>query len=66
MSERNAEEIRTEIAAERLRLGDDLKALQTEIRSLGALVAVGLALVALVTWRKGSLRGVAMLWKLVR
>ena len=66
MPERTVEEIRTEIAAERLRLNDDLTALQTEIRSLGVLVGVGLAVVALVTWRKGSMRGVAMLWKLVR
>jgi len=66
MSERTVEEIRTEIAAERQRLGDDLNALQSEIRSLGLLVAVGLIVVALVTWRKGSRRGVAMVWKLVR
>ncbi len=66
MPERTVEEIRTEIAAERLRLNDDLTALQTEIRSLGVLVGVGLAVVALVTWRKGSMRGVAMLWKLLR
>ncbi len=66
MSERTTEEIRTEIAAERQRLSDDLEVLRTEIRSLGLLVAVGLVVVALVTWRKGSRRGVAMVWKLVR
>ena len=66
MSERNAEEIRNEIAAERQRLDDDLTALQSEIRSLGLLVAAGLVVVALVTWRKGSRQGVATLWKFVR
>ena len=66
MSERNAEEIRNEIAAERQRLDDDLTALQSEIRSLGLLVAAGLVVVGLVTWRKGSRQGVATLWKLVR
>jgi hypothetical protein len=66
MSERNAEEIRNEIAAERQRLDDDLTALQSEIRSLGLLVAAGLVVVGLVTWRKGSRQGVATLWKFVR
>ncbi len=66
MSERTTEAIRTEIAAERQRLDEDLTALRSEIRSLGVLVAAGLAVVALVTWRKGSRTGVAMLWKLLR
>ena len=66
MSERTVEVIRGEIAAERQRLDDDLTALQSEIRSLGLLVAGGLALVALVTWRNGSRKGVAMVWKLLR
>jgi hypothetical protein len=66
MSERNAEEIRKEIAAERQLLNDDLTALQSQIRSLGLLVAAGLAVVALVTWRKGSRKGVATVWRLVR
>jgi hypothetical protein len=66
MSERNAEEIRKEIAAERQRLDDDLTALQSEIRSLGLLVAASLAVVALVTWRKGARKGVATVWKVVR
>jgi hypothetical protein len=65
MSERNAEEIRNEIAA-RQRLDDDLTALRSEIRSLGLLVAAGLRVVALVTWRSGSRQGVATLWKFVR
>jgi hypothetical protein len=66
VSERNAAEIRNEIAAERERLDDDLTALQSEIRSLGVLVAAGLVVVALVTWRKGSRDGVGAVWKLVR
>ena len=66
MSERTVEEIRTEISTERQRLNDDLTALQSEIRSLGVLVAAGLVVVALVTWRKGSRKGVATLWKFVR
>ena len=66
MSERTAEEIRTEIAAERQRLDDDLTALRSEMRSVGLLMAVGLAVVALVTWRKGSREGVAAVWKLLR
>ena len=66
MSERTVEEIRSEIAAERQRLHDDLTALQSEIRSLGVLVAAGLVVVALVTWRRGSRQGVEAVWKLVR
>ena len=56
MSERTVEEIRSEITAERQRLNDDLTALQSEIRSLGLLVAAGFVVVALVTWRKASRR----------
>ena len=66
MSERTTEGIRSEIAAERQRLDDDLTALQSEIRSLGVLVAAGLVVVALVTWRKGSRDGVTAIWRLVR
>jgi hypothetical protein len=66
MSERTLEEIRSEIAAERQHLNDDLAALQSEIRSLGVLVAAGLVVVALVTWRRGSRQGVEAVWKLVR
>jgi hypothetical protein len=66
MSDRTAEQIRTEIGAERQRLDDDLRALRSEIRSLGLLVVAGLVLVGLVTWRKGSREGVTAVWKLVR
>jgi hypothetical protein len=66
MSERTVEGIRSEIAAERQRLGDDLTALRSELRSLGVLVAAGLVVVALVTWRKGSRDGVTAIWRLMR
>jgi hypothetical protein len=66
MSKRTAEEIRKEIDAERHGLNGDLTALRSEFRSLGLLVAAGLAVVALVTWRKGSRQGVATVWKLIR
>ena len=66
MSERNAEVIRNEIAAERQRLDDDLTALRSEIRSVGLVVAAGLVVVGLVAWRKGSRQGVATMWKFVK
>jgi hypothetical protein len=66
MSERTVEVIRSEIDAERQRLNDDLTALQSEIRSLGVLVAAGFVVVALVTWRKGSRAGVTAVWRLIR
>jgi len=66
MSEtRGTEEIRLEIAAERQRLDDDLSALRAEIRSLVPVVAAGLAVVALVTFRKKTTAGVRMIWRLI-
>ena len=66
MSEkRGTDEIRREIAAERQRLDDDLKALRGEIRSLVPVVAAGLAVVALVTFRKKTSAGVRMIWRLI-
>jgi hypothetical protein len=65
MSEkRGSAEIRTEIAAERQRLDADLNALQAEVRSLVPVVAAGLAVVALVTFRKSARAGLRMIWKL--
>jgi hypothetical protein len=58
-------EIRTEIAAERQRLDDDLNALQAEFRSLVPLAAAGLAVVALVTFRKSASAGLRMMWRLI-
>ena len=66
MSERTVEEIRAEIDAERQRLNEDLTALRTEARSLAVVVAAGLVVVALVTWRKGSREGITAVWRLAR
>ena len=66
MSEkRGTEEIRLQIAAERQRLDDDLSALRAEIRSLVPVVAAGLAVVALVTFRSKTAAGFRMLWRLM-
>jgi hypothetical protein len=66
MSEkRGAEEIRAEIAAERQSLDADLSALKAELRSLVPLVAAGLAVVALVTFRKSATAGLRMIWRLM-
>jgi hypothetical protein len=62
---RGTQEIRKEIAAERQRLDDDLGALQAELRSLIPLVAGGLAIVALVTFRKSAGAGLRMMWRLI-
>jgi len=66
MSERNVEVIRSEIATERQRLDDDLKALQTEIRSIALFVAAGLVVVGVVTWHKSVKKGVGTIFKVVR
>ena len=65
MPERGAEEIRKEIAAERQGLDSDLDQLQSELRSLAPFVIGGLALVALVTLRKGAMKGARMVWRLI-
>ena len=66
MSEkRGTEEIRAEIAAERERLDADLSALQGELRSLVPLIVAGLAVVALVTFRRSASSGVRMMLKLM-
>ncbi len=66
MSEnRGTEEIRNEIAAERDGLDADLDALRAELRSLVPVVAAGLAVVALVTFRKQAGAGLRMIWKLI-
>jgi hypothetical protein len=66
MSERNVEVIRSEIAAERQRLDDDLKALQAEMRSIALFVAAGLVVVGVVTWRKSVKKGVEAIFKVAR
>jgi len=66
MSEnRGTEEIRNEIAAERDGLDADLNALRAELRSLVPVVAAGLAVVALVTFRKHAGAGLRMIWRLI-
>jgi len=65
MSERGADQIRQDIATEREGLNDDLDALKTEVRSLVPVVAAGLAVIALVTFRKGAATGARMLFKLI-
>jgi hypothetical protein len=66
MSEkRGTAEIRTEIAAERQRLDNDLNELKGEVRSLVPLAAAGLAVVALVTFRKSARSGLRLMWRLI-
>ena len=65
MSERTAEQIRKEIAAEREGLDHDLGQLRSEARSLVPVVAAGLAVIGLVTFRKGTVSGVRLLLKLI-
>ena len=65
MPERGTEEIRKEIAAERQGLDSDLDQLQSELRSLAPFVIGGLAVVALVTLRKGAMKGARMVWRLI-
>jgi hypothetical protein len=48
MPDRSVEEIRREIAAQRQRLGDDLDALNDEVRSVVPVVLIGLIASALV------------------
>ena len=66
MSERSVEQIRTEIAAERQQLNQDLAGLRSELRSLALFAAAGLVVVALVTWLAGKRKGARTVWKLVK
>ena len=66
MSERTTDVIRQEIADERRQLDADLAGLQSELRSTAVLMTAGLAVVALVTWRMGKIKGIRLLWKLAR
>ena len=66
MSEkRGTAEIRKEIAAERQRLDNELNELKGEVRSLVPLAAAGLAVVALVTFRKSARSGLRLMWRLI-
>ena len=66
MSERSVADIRSEIAAERQRLKDDLAGLRSKLRSLAVFMAAGLVVVALVAWFPGRRRGARTVWKLVK
>ena len=63
--QRGVEKVREEIAAERKRLDDDLNALHADLRSLVPVAAAGLAVVALVTFRKSARAGLRMMWRLI-
>ncbi len=65
MSERGVAEIRAEIAAERNGLGQDLDALKADLRSLIPFAVAGVAVIALVTFRKGAMSGAKMMWRLM-
>lgn len=62
---RSVDEIRAEIAAERDGLGQDLDALKSELRSLIPVAVAGIAVIALVTFRKGAMSGARMMWRLM-
>lgn len=66
MSERTAEDIRNELAAERRHLDDDLARLKSDVRSLGLFMVAGLVVVGVVTWRLGKRKGAGAVWKLVK
>ena len=66
MPERTVELIRTEMAAERQRLDDDLTKLKSDARSLAVFGTAGLVVIALVTWRMGKRKGAATMWRLVK
>jgi hypothetical protein len=66
MSERSADTIRAEIAAERQLLEEDISRLQSEIRSVAVFAAAGLVVVGLVTWRMGKRKGARAIWQIVK
>ena len=65
MSERGAEQIRTEIADERRLLDEDLDKLQAELRSLVPYLIAGVVAVAVLTGGKGLKTGTKLIWKLL-
>jgi len=66
MSERTVEDIRSELAAERQHLDDDLARLKSDVRSLALFMVVGLVVVGVVTLRLGRRKGAGAVWKLVK
>ena len=65
MSERTADQIRSEMAEERRRLDDDLDALREELRSLVPFVIAGVVALALLTGGKGLKTGIRVVWRLL-
>jgi hypothetical protein len=65
MSERTAEQIRTEMAEERRRLDNDLDALQAELRSFVPYLIAGVVGLALFTGGKGLKTGIRVIWRLL-
>ena len=65
MSERTAEQIRTEMAEERRRLDDDLDDLQAEVRSFVPFLIAGVVALALFTGGRGVRSGLRLIWKLL-
>ena len=64
MSDRSAEEIRLEIAAERQRLVNDIGELRREARMVIPVAVVVLVAVAVLSRSKTSTRAASLLWKL--
>jgi len=64
MSERGVDQIRAEIAAERRGLDDDIDALKSELRSMIPFLVVGVVLIGLVTFRKGTISAIKLLARL--
>jgi len=65
MSDRTAEQIRTDIAAERQRLDQDLDAFQAEVRSFVPYLIAFVAALAVLTGGKGLRAGFRLIWKLL-
>jgi hypothetical protein len=65
MSERTADQIRTEIDEQRRRLDQDLDALQAEVRSSVPYVIAAVVALAILTGGKGLKTGARLIWKLL-
>ena len=65
MSDRTVEQIRTDLAAERRRLDDDLEAFRTEVRSFVPYLIAFVAALAALTGGKGLRAGFRLIWKLL-
>jgi hypothetical protein len=63
MSERTAEQIRSEITDQRWHLDSDLDALQAEVRSFVPYLIAGIVVIAVLTGGKGLKTGIKLIWK---